>query len=149
MQIEKVPIIINPVYGGYGYSTKAIIEYNKMKIQHDPNFQPITDTKYVNETNISRTDHIMCQVVINLGNDASSSHAKLCVKWIPKEFLDYVEIYEYDGREAISGYYFDRYKIDKIKEILINGEPANEQIKKIEGIANSVLPDEYYQYDTK
>lgn len=147
--MERIPIIINSCYGGYGYSEKAILEYNKRKKESEPNFTSIEFNKYcVDKTEILNTDILMCKIVEELGDNASADFAKLCVKWVPKQFLNYVKIHEYDGFESIQGYNLDCYKIDNIKNVLNDdSQNSDEKIKHIKEIVDLKLTDEYYNFE--
>lgn len=93
-----IEVMYNSQYGGFGFSQKAIDEYNELRIAADPNYNLIDrhQARY-----ISRTNPIMISIVKRLGNDANGRYADIHVGKIPVIYKDYYKIEECEGQETV------------------------------------------------
>jgi hypothetical protein len=139
---EMFPVLYNNCYGGFGYSVKAIEEYNKRlpagstKINVDVGSGPFSrayhdgtkqedgsDMKFV--WHIERGDPLMVQVCSQLGDEANGEYAKIAVQQVPRKFEKHYFIGEYDGLEKVQ-IDFPRYQLDKIKSIVTDDSISSE-----------------------
>ena len=122
---EKIEVLHNIKYGGWGLSEKAIELYRTRNGNFNPNELEI----------LNRTDPILIQIYNELGNDFDDKYSKTKIKRIPKKYENYYYIDEYDGMEFINIDYI-KYKLDniynKIKEILQSTNNNNIKINEIE-----------------
>lgn len=146
INMEKIPYIINTSYGGYGYSEKAIKEYNRHREETDPDFIPLICKFGQGGLDISRRSDIMIKIIEELGEGASGDFAHLEIAYIAKEFFDYVIVHEYDGKETIEGYDLNKYKLDKIKEVMISDKNELEKLSDIGKLLEFELSDEAYDF---
>lgn len=110
---DKIPVLINKSYGGFGLSDFAINEYNRRMLNIDKNHKII---KRIDEN--YRYDLLLIEIVKELGEKANNHYSKLVIEYINKELKDYVIIDEYDGNEVID-YNINAYLLDKIKNTVI------------------------------
>jgi hypothetical protein len=97
--LELVPFLYNTCYGGYGFSREFMTRLNERRaaagfdqIKYDIDLQR---KKY-------RSDPMITTLYQEMGSEAASGDfAQLTCDWIPKEFLPYVDIHEYDGTESV------------------------------------------------
>ena len=101
MASEKVKIVINTSYGGFGLSAKAQQKYDAI-CNKNRSF-PI------------RTDPRLVEIVETMGEESFGNFATLVIVEIPEEFKDCYQISEYDGKE----------EIDLSPELLISHELQN------------------------
>jgi hypothetical protein len=137
MNTDKFPVIINRAYSGYYFSNTAIEEYKK-KCPYSSDKIKFIRGEYC--VNIDRSDPIMLQIVTKLGQSASSDLSKLEIKYINKEFSNCYEITEYDGFEGVV-INFEKYKLDKITEILNKDISSDEKITLINIIMKTKIND--------
>ena len=84
-------IVYNRCYGGFGMSQKAIDRYWELKGRPEPkDWWP---------DEVDRTDPILVQVVEELGEEAGSSVAELCIREL--EPGTKWRLQEYDGMEWV------------------------------------------------
>jgi hypothetical protein len=88
---EKMKIVVNDCYGGFGLSEKAVRKYCELKgINYDKEWN-----KDSSVYGIKRTDPILIQVVKELGEEANDFCSGLKIEEIPNG--SYYRIIEYDG----------------------------------------------------
>ena len=87
-------IVYNACYGGFGLSEKAFARYKELGGTSDYHLD------------IVRTDPILVQVIAELGEEANSWGAKLCMIALPAGTKYRLE--EYDGFETVMT--FEDYK---------------------------------------
>ena len=99
-------IVYNACYGGFGLSDKAIQRYSDLAglglihkreklIEH----WELPDGEYWDDSDLSRTDPILVQVVEELGKEADGPSAVLAIDELPSGTL--YHIHEYDGLETV------------------------------------------------
>lgn len=124
---EKIEILINIRYGGWGISEKAIDLYKLRNLNYI--------TEEFDDHFFHRNDPILVQIYKELGNDFDDKYCKTKIIKILKKYEYYYVINEYDGKEWITIDYA-KYKLDtmykKIKEILQNNNDNNTKINEIE-----------------
>ena len=144
MSGETFPVLYNNCYGGFGYSKKAVEEYNKRlpagstKINVEVGgglFSRMlcegtkeeggSEQKFVWE--IERGDPLMVQICLELGDEANGKHAKIAMREVPRKFEKHYVIGEYDGLEQVQ-IDFKRYQLDKIKRI-VNDDSISSEVK--------------------
>jgi hypothetical protein len=82
-------IVINDCYGGFGLSKKALALYNER-----------TGTVLTYEYDIKRNDHILVEIVEQLGEAANGDFAELKVVEIPDDVQWQIE--ECNGNEWVA-----------------------------------------------
>lgn len=87
---NKIKIVINDCYGGFGLSEEALKLYNENRDQ------PV---EY--DGDIKRDDKKLVKIVEELGDKANGDHAKLTIVEIPSVFRDVYTISDYDGVEDV------------------------------------------------
>lgn len=141
--MEKVPYIINRRHGGYGYSTKAIDEYNKRRTKSNPDLKNLD---YKDDWIIRRTNKIMVEIVKEMGDEASGKYAGLDIWYVNKDLINYIVRSEYDGLENIT-YDVNKYKVDKIKEIIESTVTEIEKCSEIKKVIDFELSDADYDFE--
>ncbi len=144
---SSFPVLYNSCYGGFGYSAKAVEEYNKrlpagstqidVKYHHgfftrmlvedrEKSAGPNAEVKkYV--WNIERHDPLMVQVCTELGAEANGEHAEIAIQQVQCRFKNHYCIGEYDGHESVS-IDFQKYQLDKIK-CIVNDDSISSDVK--------------------
>lgn len=84
-------VVINDCYGGFGLSTRALMEYKKLAGITDPEFY---------DRDIPRDDPYLIKVIKELGMTANGEFANLKIIEIPADVEWLVQ--EYDGAEWIA-----------------------------------------------
>ena len=101
-------IVYNACYGGFGLSNKAIQRYSDLaglgliyKEDSDRGWGhwELPDGEYWDDSDLSRTDPILVQVVEELGKEADGPSAVLAIDELPSGTL--YHIHEYDGLETV------------------------------------------------
>jgi hypothetical protein len=129
--MEKVPILINQSYGGFRFSQKAVDEYNKRNLLINPNANPIN--VYNDDMNI-RSSPLMIEIVQEFGKDAYTNYSNMGIEYVIGEFLNFINISEYDGLESIN-YDISSYKLDRINGIINNSQFSDhDKITQIKNI---------------
>lgn len=124
---ETIKVLYNCCHGGFSVSKKALDLYNYKMKQLDQSFIELNDN-----WKIKRHDPILIEVFNELGNDfGKGSYTKIKIAKIPKKYENYYDFHEYDGLENVK-IYKEKYKLDKIKEILRETNDANDKIQQIE-----------------
>lgn len=132
---KKIDILYNSCYGGWRLSKKAIILYNDKMKKINPEYKPISCNDN-HHSLLKRHDPILIEIYHELGDEFNDQYSCSKLMKIPKIYEKYYTITEYDGLEYIS-IDKDKYKLDKIKQIIINEEILNdEKIKYISEIIN-------------
>lgn len=112
MEENKIKIVINKQFGGFGLSDKAIDRLKELGYEPPEGCDTIEEDlvpkedavfmqmrKYWGLSDIPRDHSLLVQVVEELGKDASGLHATLKIVEIPDGVVWEVE--EYDGTEWI------------------------------------------------
>jgi hypothetical protein len=134
---EYIEVVINKCYGGYGLSAEALCLIE----ERHPDYKDMEDSDrehidcYIES--LPRSDPVLLEVVKELGQEASGTHASLSIMKIPKKYEKYYEIDEYDGQEGLKINY-DRFKLDQklkfisdLKDTLNEKTTSDEKISKI------------------
>jgi hypothetical protein len=103
-----VKIVINKCHGGFSLSDKAVKLYGKMKglnlkkkkDEYGRKDYYINGEDFFSDIDIERDDPILIDVILQLGEEANGSCAKLKIVEIPDD-VEY-DIKEYDGLEWIA-----------------------------------------------
>ena len=144
MSGETFPVLYNSCYGGFGYSQKAVEEYNKRlpagateidvtvgngifsrTLCQGTKKEDGSDQKFV--WDIERGDPLMVQICLELGDEANAQYAKIAIKEVSRKFEKHYVIGEYDGLEQVQ-IDFKRYQLDKIKRI-VNDDSISSEVK--------------------
>ena len=153
---DTFPVLYNNQYGGFGYSRKAIEEYNKRvpagaaKIKTGTGQgifsqallgkSEVDQEIYVHE--IDRGDPLMVQVCKDLGNDANETYSMIAIAQVPRKFEKHYYIGEYDGLESVQ-IDFKRYQLDTIKSIVSDGTIASQvQVEMVRDVLLEKKPEE-------
>lgn len=111
MEENKIKIVINKCYGGFGLSDRAIDKLKELGYKPTEGYDTIEEDliskddvlnpirKYWGLSDIPRDHPLLVQVIEEFGSKADSQLAKLKVVEIPDD-VDWV-IEEYDGNEWI------------------------------------------------
>ena len=125
-------VLYNTCYGGFCPSYKAMKLYNNRKKEIEPNFEDLLCAG-----SIQRHDPILIQLYYELNNELNNEfnadYSKISIFSINKEYEEYYEISDYDGKEHVS-IDINRYKLDKTKEILKNKMNNDEKIFELNKI---------------
>lgn len=126
--MEEISLIYNNCYGGYIISKKVLKLYNKKMKEMNPDFVPI-----VNSTNLfyNRHDPVLVDIYNEFGNKLNEEYTDVKLKKIPKIYENHYTIKDYDGLEKVVIEY-DKYKVDKVKEILKEDKTDKDKIRAIE-----------------
>ena len=126
--MEELSVLYNNCYGGYIISDKALKLYNSKMKEIEPKFIPIIDS-----TNLfyNRHNQVLVDIYNELGKEFNVEYSNIKVKKIPKIYENHYIIREYDGLEEVVINY-DKYNVDKVKEILREEKPDNEKLESIE-----------------
>jgi len=123
----------NACYGGFTLSDQALREYCKVKgIQCDDK------RLYFVDCEVSRHDPDMVAIVRALGKAASGTCSDVRVCDIPKKFMDYYVIGEYDGYESVQIDY-QRWKLKRIKDLVERTEVFREATEEQKNFLTSIL----------
>jgi hypothetical protein len=153
---DTFPVLYNNQYGGFGYSKKAISEYNKrvpagaakIKVGTGQGIasqallgkSKVDHEKYAYE--IDRGDPLMVQVCEKLGNEASDKYANITIAQVPRKFEKHYFIGEYDGLESVQ-IDFKGYQLDTIKSIVSDDTiPSKVQVEMVRDILLEKDPEE-------
>ena len=116
METERVDVLYNDCYGGFGISKEALNLYNKKLLDRNPDAE-----KQTTDFLFNRTDPILLEVFYEMGGENCENGkgfngrcAKIVVDKIPKIYKDYYRINEYDGKEDV---YIDYYNFDHVVNI--------------------------------
>lgn len=126
--MEEISVIYNNCYGGYVISKKVLKLYNKKMKEINPDVVPIVDS-----TNLfyNRHDPVLVDIYNEFGNKLNEEYTDVKLKKIPKIYENHYTISDYDGLEEVIIQY-DKYKLDKVKEILKEYKTDKEKIEAIE-----------------
>lgn len=111
---ELIPVLYNSQYGGFGFSDEVVRLYKERT------------NKDIDYIYCERTDKILIDLCLKLGDKANNKYCTLKVEYIPKKYEKYIQIREYDGLESVCIDY-KSYKMDKIKEICNNNDLTNSE----------------------
>ena len=119
-----IPVLVNECYGGFGLSKVA-----------ETAVQTLFDRKDkgpYDEFTLKRHDEDLISAVVTIGlDDSSNKYSRLCIKYIPAEFIDSYYIDEYDGFEGVKLDY-KKYLMTQLDLIMENVELTSDQ--KIEEV---------------
>jgi hypothetical protein len=137
MSGDTVPVLYNNCYGGFGFSKKAVEEYNKrlpagstqvnVGVKIGPFAKMLAaekrldagssaiEEKYAWE--IERADPLMVQICKELGDEANTEFSEIAIEEVPRKFKNHYVISSYDGLEQVQ-VDMQQYKLDRIKGIL-------------------------------
>ena len=126
--MEEISVLYNNCYGGYIITKKVLKLYNKKMKELNPNFIRIVDS-----TNLyyNRHEPVLVDIYNEIGKEFNEEYSDVKVKKIPKIYENHYTITDYDGLEEVKINY-DKYKVDKVKEILKECKTDMEKIKNIE-----------------
>jgi hypothetical protein len=97
---NQVEVLMNGCYGGFGFSTKARELFCKKQLAINPAY------KYVpvwSDLEISfRTNHILVECFKELEKEFNDRSAYVKIKTVAAQYLNYVQILDYDGVETLS-----------------------------------------------
>ena len=92
--LELVGYLYNDCYGGFSFSEKFVERINAIRKE--------TGLKPLSKHSQERTDPTVISLFQEMGSKgASGNYAQLVLDWIPKEFLPYTTVSEYDGEENV------------------------------------------------
>jgi hypothetical protein len=128
--MEEISVLYNNCYGGYIISNKVLKIYNKKMKEINPDFIPIVDS-----TNLfyQRHNPVVVQIYNEIGKEFNESFTDVKIKKIPKIYENHYIINDYNGLEKVEIQY-DKYKLDKVKEILNEDKTDKEKIEAIESL---------------
>ena len=122
---NKIGVLYNVCYGGFGISQLAIDEFNRRNKLQNPDAIHISE--YYNIDNY-RTNLLFIEIYQEFGEKFNEEYSKVELEYIPAKYANFYEIGEYDGLERIEINY-DAYTVNEIKNIIKNDEFND--IKKI------------------
>ena len=126
IKMDILEVMYNDKFGGYGFSDKAMSEYNEIKLAADPNY-----VFCHRGDNIDRSDPVMLEIVKRFGSEANGRHAIIKIEEIPIIYKDFYTISEYDGDEEVIIHY-NQYKVATITNIINSDHPDKlSEIKKV------------------
>jgi hypothetical protein len=126
--MEEISVLYNNCYGGYIISKKVLTLYNSKMKEMNTDFMPVTDS-----TNLyyQRHNPVLVEIYNEIGNEFNEKYTDVKIKKIPKIYENHYTITDYDGLEEVVIEY-DKYKVDKVKEILRETKTDKEKIEAIE-----------------
>lgn len=84
----------NTCYGGFGFSRAFLDRLNESRA--------VAGLDHVEDDDVVRSDPTVIRLYREMGSEKSSGpFAEIALKWIPVEFLNDVDVKEYDGKEII------------------------------------------------
>lgn len=93
--LDFVGYLYNACYGGFSFSSMFVHRMNER-------LKAAGSEKKFSEYTNDRTDPMAIELFQELGADVSSGRfAALRIAWVPREFLEYVDLHEYDGVESV------------------------------------------------
>ena len=97
--IDLVGFLFNSCYGGFHFSKAFMERVNERRVAAGKSpYKSEYEASYSTE----RSDPDVVATYLELGRKESSGrHASISITWIPREFLDTVDIHEYDGTELV------------------------------------------------
>jgi len=131
MDSDKIEIMINNRYGEFGFSKKAIKEYNlrKSKLNQNLNNELFSNL-------IARTDKIMIQIYKDFNGDINSFFSQIKICQIDKKYQNCYTIDSLGGIEKIVVDY-KQYKLNQITQILESNMNESEKLDEINKIIKS------------
>lgn len=136
---EKIGVVINTCFGGFGLSKEGVDEYNKRSGKNLESWDTLL---------LDRHDPDLVAMVRDMGGKElviNGQFSSLSVDKIPIYMQDFYSIKEYDGQEYIR-LLEDKFKISQIK-LINNDDSLSHQDKKtlIDQIIQFKIPDIEYQ----
>lgn len=128
---DTITILYNNSYGGFAISNKALELYNNRKKEIKLDVTQANDYDFFWGCN--RHDQILVNIFNELGDEFGKSYSKIKSYTIPKIYEKYYDITDYDGLEKVI-VNIEKYKLDKINEILNGTKEYNEKIEEIQNI---------------
>ena len=125
---ETIDILFSNCSGsGYHPSKKAIEMYNEKKTQTDPEFIPISSgLSFL----VERHDPVLVKIYREIGMEFNGKYCSIEIETIPKKYENFYYVREYDSEENI-GIDYDKYKLDTIKNIIMNCNMKDENKIKL------------------
>lgn len=118
---NEFEVVYNNKYGGFDISPEGLAEYNKRTGK---------DVKYAEA--IRNEDPVLISLVKEMGDKINTKNSKLRIATFSKEFHDFLQWNEYDGKESVSIDY-QKYIVYHTKKICDDQTITEEQkIKKIQ-----------------
>lgn len=118
---KEFEVVYNKKYGGFDISLEGLAEYNRRTGK---------DVKYAEA--IHNEDPVLISLVKEMGDKINTKNSKLCIATFSKEFHDFLEWHEYDGKESVLIDY-QKYIVYHVKKICDNRDVSEEQkIKQIQ-----------------
>lgn len=126
--MEEISVLYNNCYGGYIITKRVLKLYNKKMKEMNPDFIKIT-----NSTNLyyQRHNPVLVEIYNEIGNRYNADYTDVKIKKIPKKYENHYTIKDYDGLEEVVIEY-DKYIVDKVKELLKEEKTDKEKIDAIE-----------------
>lgn len=117
-----------------GSFKKAIRLYNERMKQLNPDYKQINgDENFYKIFENNRHDPVLVEIYRELGNEFNGKWNSSKIITIPKKYKNHYVISEYDGLENVT-IDKDKYKVDTIKEIILDNISSDEKINKINDI---------------
>ncbi len=114
LEEPKVAVLYNACFGGFTLSEQALRKYCEVK-----GIQCSQDRLYSVDCGVPRHDPDMVAVVRALGKAANGPCTDIKVKELPRKFLNYYYIEEYDGYESVCIDY-KQSRLDRIRAAVEN-----------------------------
>ena len=115
---NKIGVLYNACYGGFGISQLAVDEFNRRNKLQNPD--AIDISQYYNVDNY-RTNLLFIEIYQEFGKKFNEEYSKVQLEYIHSKYANFYEIGEYDGLERIVINY-DAYTVNEIKNIIKNDE---------------------------
>jgi hypothetical protein len=112
--LDLVGYLYNACYGGFSFSQEFVRRMNEKRA----GATKFDGEKEFTSHSVERTDPMVIELFQEMGPGASSGpHSSIRINWIPREFLPYVSIHEYDGTESVR-VVFDEMEADLLQKFL-------------------------------
>lgn len=144
-QSDRMALILNQDYGGYGLSKYAVNLYKDL--YKDVNGVAYEQSKpYFNDEQL-RTDPLMAQIVEANPKKSGERYSHLSVHYLNRKFKEYVHITDYDGAETAT-ILEDMYILDKVRALdRLPDLNAEERVRQLHEILNEPIEKFYVSYD--
>jgi hypothetical protein len=98
--LDLIGYLYNACYGGFSFSEEFVRRMNEKRVA--AGMETETDTWKFTEYSNERVDPMVIELYQELGSEASSGYySQIHITWIPREFLKYVDVHDYDGTESV------------------------------------------------
>ena len=96
--LDLVGYLYNDCYGGFGFSDEFIKRINKRRAAEGLGAIKGYEMSYKKW----RADPMFVSLVEEMTpKKAAGDFARICIHWVPREFVDYMVVEEYDGKETV------------------------------------------------